>query len=189
MLSKDGGKKLSRLVKRKRESLEMTQRGFTEWLNTYIDLSVSDRKISYGAVQAWENEKADNRPDLNNFFLLAKVFGVGADDFVKFLNDPEHEDIAEYFSERHPEVRINPDMLIDLLRHSSRETREIVVIDFIRELLDKKSEPQVIEKAVEIEKVIEKPIDADGVKNFLKSVSKKQKLEFYQFLQTELLGA
>lgn len=187
MLTTYGGQKLAQLIKKKRESMQMTQRGFTEWLNLQLP---KESKISYGALQAWENEKTDNRPDLNNFFLLSRVFGVSADDFAKFLNDPEYEGIVDYVKAHHPEVEINPNMLLDLLRDSNKETAHLVVGNFIRELLDGYLEERTAKEVI-VEKIVqvEKPIDAEKVEAFLKTSPKSQKIKFYHLLQQELIGA
>lgn len=76
--------RLANLVKKKRESLNMSQDAFCNWIvgQTGID------DLSYGALQAWEDPKRRGKlPSCDNFYALAKIFGTTMDDLYRYLCD------------------------------------------------------------------------------------------------------
>jgi transcriptional regulator with XRE-family HTH domain len=74
--------RLSSLIKKKRESLKLTQQDFCNWIveKTGID------DLTYGALQAWEDPKRKgNLPSCDNFYALSIVFETTMDDLYRYL--------------------------------------------------------------------------------------------------------
>jgi hypothetical protein len=76
--------KLSNLIKKKMESLGMSQEAFCNWITETTGLA----GLTYGALQAWEDPKrSGNLPNCDNFYALSKVFETTMDDLYAYLSD------------------------------------------------------------------------------------------------------
>lgn len=83
--------KLASLIKKKRESLGLSQQAFCTWIveKTGID------DLTYGALQAWEDPKRrGNLPSCDNFYALALVFETTMDDLYRYLCGNTEENVT-----------------------------------------------------------------------------------------------
>ena len=83
--------KLASLIKKKRESLDLSQQAFCNWIVERTGIN----DLTYGALQAWEDpRRRGNLPSCDNFYALAVIFETTMDDLYRYLCGNTEESVT-----------------------------------------------------------------------------------------------